>query len=252
MTGSVLIRSLERFGDLREDDLELSRHLVTMRSGRFGARKEIFAEGDPCGTVSVVISGWACLSKMTDRGERQIIAFLLPGDLCDPHAYLLGYRDMTLHAITAVDLATARADMCEELVNRNPRICLAFRRATAWSLAALEDRLLAVGRQSASARLAGLFLDITARARRAGIGDDSGCEFPLTQQDLADACGLTSVHVNRILREMRRNGLIQLKGRRLSLPEERTMRGLAATPPILGNEKPGAGMSGRGNSATLT
>jgi CRP-like cAMP-binding protein len=236
MTSSVLIRSLERYGDLQDEDRQASSHAAAMRQSHHHPRREIFAEGDPCYTVSILVAGWACTSKMTERGERQIVTILLPGDICDPHAYLLARRDMALHAITAVDLVPIRAEVCEELVNSSWRVALAYRRALAFSLAALEERLLAVGRQSASARLAALFLDILARAQRAGVGDGSGCDFPLTQQDLADACGLTSVHVNRILREMRRANLIQLKGRRLSIPGERKLRSMVAASSVVADE----------------
>ncbi|MBB5714358.1 Crp/Fnr family transcriptional regulator [Sphingomonas aerophila] len=229
--GSVLTRYFERLADLDSSDRAALDSLALFPHRHLRAREDSFREGDPCSSVSVLISGWACLSKMTERGDRQIISFVLPGEPCDCEDYLLGVHGVTLQAITDIEQLSIPAERLELAFEDRPKLLLAFRRAGAIRLASVEDRMLTVGRRPASARLGLLFLDIMARAKRAGIGTDDGCEFPVTQLDLADACGLTSVHVNRTLKTMRKAGIIDLRYRHLSILKADELRALVAFSP---------------------
>jgi CRP-like cAMP-binding protein len=184
---------------------------------RFAARQTICHEGDRPGTAFVILRGMACRYRYLKDGRRQILTFLLPGDFFNLNGSLLRamcYSVLTLSPVTAV---TIERDSITTLISNYPRLSAALRWCAQQDEAILHERVIALGRQNARARVAFLLCEMVCRQQAVALSGDHSIRLPLTQLDIADALGLTAVHVNRVLQELRRRNLIQLNRGRLTL-----------------------------------
>jgi CRP-like cAMP-binding protein len=185
-----------------------------------GARRDLLSEGDTPTEGFLIIDGWAVRYKDLDEGRRQILAFLLPGDLC------LNLPDVPVsHCICALTnlrygvIPLARLDdgtASAELAGMMWRKHLAAN--------AIHLEWLANGGRQAYEATAHLLCELFARAQAIGLTEGNSCELPATQFDLACALGLTTVHVNRTLQQLRREGLIELRARRLTVLDSKRLR----------------------------
>ena len=194
-------------------------------------RADIVEEGEDPRAVNVVMSGWACRYRQFEDGRRQIISILLPGDCCDPHIFLLDRRDHAIGALTQVSIGRIPGTAMTELISRNPALDLAFHREALASTAIQREWTVSLGRRSGVERLAHLFCELHARLAAVGLADGTSCPMPLTQPDLADALGQTTVHINRTLQDVRAARLLSLKSRRLTLLDPEGLRRLAKFDP---------------------
>jgi CRP-like cAMP-binding protein len=216
MANSALASKLAAFTKLSPDDSEA---LVQIsRNVRYvEARRDLIAEGDEPRHVHLILEGWGCCYKQLPDGKRQIVSLLLPGDFCDLNAYVAKAMDHSIGAISRLKVARITPEEISELSAERPRII----QALSWNelvMASIQrEWTLNVGQRSAYERLAHLLVEIYIRLAMAGRAHDGRCDFPLTQNDLAEATGLTAVHVNRTLQELRRNGLIELDRRQLQI-----------------------------------
>lgn len=207
--GNRFIEKLCELAELGEPELRalerVTAHPITIR-----ARKDLIREGDPPGPVLVVLEGWAFRYKVLPSGARQIMAFLMPGDVCDLHAGMLAEMDHSIQTVTEASIATInRADM-NEMMTSYPRIACAMYVAQLIDEGTLRAWIVSLGRRSSVERVAHLILELFLRAVRIGLSDGTTMELPLPQAVLADALGMTPVHINRILQELRRSGAIEL------------------------------------------
>jgi CRP-like cAMP-binding protein len=184
-----------------------------------GPRRDVIREGDKPRAVNIVIEGWACRYKQLPDGRRQIVHFFLPGDLCDANVFLLREMDHSIGAITSLRYAEISPPDFEDLQLRSPRITQALWWHELVNAGISREWITNVGQRTAFERIAHLFCELYHRLRIVGRTENGSCAFPLTQMDLADATGLTAVHVNRTLQELRRQGLIELQGKRLNIPD---------------------------------
>ncbi len=219
-----LIRKLEHFVRLSQADRAVLARAGAERVRKFGPRVDIAREGDKPKDVHLVLSGWACRYKQLEDGRRQVVSFFLPGDLCDLNIFILREMDHTIGTITSVSIADLSREFFDEISAEYPRIVTAFWWESLVSAAIQREWTMNLGQRTASERMAHLLCEIFFRLRIAGLTREDSCEFPLTQADLADATGLSKVHVNRTLQELRSAGLIVLKGKMLVVPSlERLM-----------------------------
>src|SRR3954469_23288621 len=198
-----LILKLGKFVHLSADDKLTLDELVHQKLHRVSGRTDIVREGDRPETLKVVTSGWACRYKMLEDGRRQILSFFLPGDLCDLNVYILREMDHTLSALTPVSYAEITRDMMDDITSRYPRITQAFWWDTLVATAVQRERTLNIGQRTALERMAHLLCEIFIKMEVVGQTHGNHCEFPLLQSDLAEATGLSTVHVNRTLQELR-------------------------------------------------
>lgn len=182
-------------------------------------RRDIVREGEKPRCVNVVLDGWACRYKQLPDGRRQVVSFFLPGDLCDANVFILKEMDHSIGAITKVRYAEISPADFEELIAQSPRITQALWWHELVVAAVQREWTTNVGQRTAFERIAHLFCELFLKLRQVGLTDGTSCDFPLTQIDIADATGLTSVHVNRTLQELRREGLIELANKRLTIPD---------------------------------
>ncbi|MBP1184039.1 Crp/Fnr family transcriptional regulator [Methylobacterium sp. PvR107] len=221
-----LVRKLERYVHLQEADrLCLVGSIGPERM--VAPRTDIIHEGDDPRAVNVILDGWACRYRQFANGRRQIVSLLLPGDLCDPHIFLLDEMDHTIGAITPVLLGQISGPTLQAAVACSPHLDLAFHREALAAAAIQREWTVSLGSRTGIERLAHLFCELHARLAAIGLTDGNTCPMPITQNDLGDAMGQTSVHINRTLQELRGMGLITLRSRRLTIHNPAALARLA-------------------------
>ena len=145
------------------------------------------------------------------------MTFLIPGDLCDMHVFLLKAMDHSISTITPVRIARISRESMMELFAHRPRISAALWWSSLQEEAMLRERIVSLGRRDARGRVAYLLCELLWRHAAVGLTDGETFRLPLTQTELADTLGLTPVHVNRVLKEFRESGLITIERKVLSL-----------------------------------
>ena len=215
-SGPAVASKLEAFTRLSADD----RTALGQISGNFryvDARRDLISEGDKPRYVHLVLDGWACRYKQLPDGKRQIVAMFVPGDFCDVNVYILKAMDHSIAAITRLKVAMITPEEMNALTAERPRITQALWWHELVTAAVQREWTLNLGQRSAYERLSHLLIELYMRLNTVGRAHSGRCDFPLTQNDLADATGLTSVHVNRTLQELRRDGLIELERKQLQI-----------------------------------
>ena len=221
---SHLIRKLEHFVRLSAADRAVLDRVASERVRSFGPRVDIAREGDRPRDVHMILAGWACRYKQLEDGRRQIVSFFLPGDICDLNIFILREMDHSIGTITSVTVADLSREFFDEIDSGFPRIATAFWWESLVNAAIQREWTMSLGQRTAAERMSHLLCEIFLRLRLAGLTREDSCDFPLTQSDLADATGLSKVHVNRTLQELRSAELIVLKGKSLTIPNlERLM-----------------------------
>ncbi|MHB2208008.1 Crp/Fnr family transcriptional regulator [Methylobacterium sp. CM6257] len=165
----------------------------------------------------IILSGWACCYQMLNEGRRAILSFHVPGDVPDLQSLHLPHTDFGMTALTPAAVAfVAHADL-RALMADYPAISTALWREALITAAVHRAWMAGLGRREARGRLAHLFCELYLRLKAVGLVDGYTLPLPLRQHDLADALGLTSVHVNRTVKDLRAEGLISLRSRRLEI-----------------------------------
>jgi CRP-like cAMP-binding protein len=218
MSDNPLIQKLEKFVRLSPRDKAILKLASGNRIRTCPARSDITREGDKPTDVHLILSGWACRYKQLPDGRRQVISFFLPGDMCDLNVFILTEMDHSIGTITPVTVADLPREFFDEISTGYPRIATALWWETLVNAAIQREWTLNLGQRTASERMAHLLCEIFIRLQLSKPTGENSCEFPLTQTDLADATGLSKVHVNRTLQELRTKELIILKGKTLTIP----------------------------------
>ena len=217
-----LIRKLEAFGRLPDADRRLLAG-ITVQAKDVAAREDLIGEGDNPRDVQLILEGFACRYKFLPDGGRQITAFLIPGDFCDLHVFILKAMDHSIATMSPCRVVAIPREKILELTER-PAIARALWWAALVDEAILREWLVNLGGRPADQRIAHLLCELLVRLRTVGLVNGDSYELPITQQDLADTMGLTSVHVNRVLQRLRSEGAITLKSKRLVIKDvERLM-----------------------------
>lgn len=180
-------------------------------------RQPIALEGEPLTRSCVLLDGFACRYKLSPDGSRQIVSFHMPGDLIDLHSALLKVADHSIAAIGRAHVAYLPHAVIFETTRRYAGIAHAFWLETVIDGSIFREWLLNVGRRDAYGRLAHLFCELALRLDSVGLCPNGRCQFPVTQTDLADATGLTPVHVNRTMQRLRADKLISTHGTELRI-----------------------------------
>lgn len=215
-TGPAVASKLEAFTRLSADD-RAALDQVSRNVRYVDARRDLIAEGDRPHFVHLVLDGWACRYKTLPDGKRQIVSLFVPGDFCDLNVYILKAMDHSIGAITRLKVAMIGPDEMDVLTTNRPRVTQALWWHELVTAATQREWTLNIGQRSAYERIAHLLVELYVRLKAVGRTSDGTCDFPLTQNDLADATGLTAVHVNRTLQELRRDGLIELERKHLRI-----------------------------------
>lgn len=175
---------------------------------RYSARVELLENPEKRFRVFVLIEGWGYSFKDLSNGLRQIIDFILPGDFFGLGGIFLNGSGLSFASITAIEAASISPQSLLVMSRQWPRLGGAILWAASLEGSIAAERMIALGRRSAASRVAHLLLELSVRLELIGQGSSSGFICPLTQHDLANALGLTAIHVNRVLRNLRQLGLV--------------------------------------------
>lgn len=214
-----LIRKLEQFTKLSGEDKRALAEAAGHSVRRLRPREDIVREGTRPQAVNLFLDGWACRYKTLDDGRRQITSFFVPGDFGDLDLCVMREMDHSIGALTPVTVALVSHELLQEIMARHHRLKQAFCWAMLVNAATQREWTLSLGQRSAFERMAHLLCELFLRLRGVGLTSGTSCDLPVTQAEFADAMGLSPVHVNRTLQELRGAGLVTLKGRVLTIPD---------------------------------
>jgi CRP-like cAMP-binding protein len=224
----LIIRRLSQYSDLAPYEIDLLRNLSETPE-RLPAGNELIAEGERLETPRLLLAGWACRQRYLPDGRRQIFDFILPGDI-----YGLCLRPQAIALCNAVTLTRAtisNAAALGDAVLTRPEGYAGLTTACLMSASTDEAYLLGqvvrIGRQTAYERVAHLLLELHYRLSVVGLATDDFMPLPLTQEIIADALGLSIVHLNRTLQQLRRDGIVEVKGGVGRLLDVSRLRGIA-------------------------
>jgi CRP-like cAMP-binding protein len=190
---------------------------LPLQVAQFDAYQDIVREGDRPSRCFALLDGFASTYKTTFSGKRQIAAFHVPGDVPDIQSLHLKVLDNSISTIGPCRIGFVQHDAMRALFQAHPRIGSAFWRATLIDAALVREWMLNTGRREAYARMAHLFCELIMRLDAVGLMSDRTYSLPMTQPELGDALGITPIHVNRTLGDLRNAGLITVRSRRLTV-----------------------------------
>ncbi|MDX6806288.1 Crp/Fnr family transcriptional regulator [Terrihabitans rhizophilus] len=202
-----LIRKLERLIRL-DDDERRALDQLPLRVATFDPGQEIVRQGDKPQQCVAVLEGFCSASKIVGDGGRQIVSFHIPGDIPDLQSLHVAEMDVSLTALTQTRILLIQHEDARRLCAQSLRITHAFWRETLIAGAIAKEWVVNIGQRDALTRVAHLFCETIARLDVVGLADDYRCHFPVTQEKLGEAMGLSTVHINRTLQELRGRGLI--------------------------------------------
>jgi CRP-like cAMP-binding protein len=207
---NAFVRHLSGYGPLGNDEISLLAGACT-NVRELPANFHLIREGDEPDPVFVILEGWACGYKMLPDGGRQIMSFMLPGDFCDIHIAVLEAIDHNIMTLTKARVASLPRAQMETLVRARPALTQAFWWSQLVDQSILRAWIVSMGRRKSLERVAHLICELYIRMRNIGLTDNHECDIPLTQLVLADALGLTPVHINRVLKVLKTAKVMELK-----------------------------------------
>jgi CRP-like cAMP-binding protein len=208
-----LTMKLEQFRAFNEAERRRLDEFISGRRRTWASKQDIISEGDHVDHIHLVMSGLAARYKILANGERQIMAFLIPGDLCDLEVFVLEEMDHGICAISETECALIPARTVADMLSEHSGLTQALWWSTMTDSAVLRERIVDHGRRDSRERMAHLFYEMLIRYRIVGQTEDATFPFPATQEELADATGMTPVHVNRTLKQLREEGLVEIRDR---------------------------------------
>jgi len=206
----ALLRRMESVYSFTEDEKEAVARLP-FKAVDVGPHRDIVNEGHIAIQSCVVVAGITCWSKLTSSGKRQITSVAFSGDMPDLHGYHLKPLDSNLSTITPCRLGFVSHDALKILFEQQPNVASAMWRLTLIDAAVFREWVTNVGGRPAYSRIAHLFCEFFLRASRFGLRSDGACSMPLTQTEIGECTGLSTVHVNRNIQQLRAEKLISLE-----------------------------------------
>jgi CRP-like cAMP-binding protein len=201
-----LLRKLQSIGDPTEAE---HRALAELRPiiKVLDAQEDIVCEGDRPTIVCLILEGFACRYATVASGRRQIMSFHIPGDIPDLQSLFIKVMDHNLATLVPTKVALIPHDAMRNLIDRNHRVAHLLWRDSLVDAAIFRKWIVGIGRRTAFARFAHLVCEFATRMHAVGLMEADVCAMPFTQADMADALGLSSVHVSRVLGRLRKQSL---------------------------------------------
>jgi CRP-like cAMP-binding protein len=216
MAAAPIVNKLLQYLTLGDREIATLESLCQERRS-LGAGSELLDAREPYTTAFLIHEGWALRFRGFPDGRRQIINFLLPGDAFGLGALVLSRPDHNVSAITPVTLSPIAPETLTTMMREQPRLGGAFLWSAAQEEAVLREHIVSIGRRTAYERVAHLLLELMHRLEQVGQASNGSFGVPLTQPLLADALGLSVVHVNRTLRRLQHDGLISVQSRHIAI-----------------------------------
>ena len=222
-----LTMKLEQFTSFDPEERQRLDQLLSYPTESYSRGKTIIREGEKVDDIHLVLTGLAARSKTLRSGERQFMALLVPGDLCDVEVFILEGMDHDITALTETTCVLIPRDVIEGMLTESTKLTKALWWSTMTDSAVLREWIVDHGSREAIERIAHLMCEMLIRYRVVGETTDNSLPFPLTQEELADATGMTPVHVNRMLQQLRADGLIDLTGKVLTVLDPKGLQRIA-------------------------
>ena len=223
---NALVRKLSNFIKLSPAELTCLFE-IQAKPEKIEAHKDIVHEGQTGHRAYILQSGWAYCYKLLPDGGRQVITFSLPGDFMGLRSVLLRTSDHSFGSLSDVTISPIAVPRMIRVFSDFPRLGAALLWAVSRDEAVMVEHLVGIGRRSAIERVAHFFLELGQRLELVGMASDTKFECPLNQYLLADALGLTAIHVNRVLRQLREQNLITLKAHHVVIDDVKGLKKLA-------------------------
>lgn len=221
-----LLIKLRRRDAVSDEEAAILRDAVD-RIEEVPAGRMLVSEGAPLSHSILLIDGFVGRYKDLADGQRQITELHVAGDFVDLHGFLLKHLEHHIGTLTPVRVAIVPHPGLKKITEEQPHLARMLWLSTLIDAAVQRERILTLGRRSAIARVAHLMCELQTRLEVVGLADDGGFAFPVTQIDVADAAGLTPVHVNRMLRQLRDEGLMTFRGGRVDVHDRAGLEALA-------------------------
>jgi CRP-like cAMP-binding protein len=205
-----LIQALRTIGELSADGEEAIRELPG-RVRRLEAYEDVVSEGERPTAISVIVDGFACRYKLLEDGRRQIVSFHVAGDAPDTQSLFIERMDHSLGTLDETTILHISHEAMFDLFGKKPDVAALFWRWTLVEASVFREWVMNVGRREGYEGVAHVLCELMIRMKVVGLSDGRTCQLPITQADLGDATGLSTVHVNRTLQSLRANKLIHLK-----------------------------------------
>jgi CRP/FNR family transcriptional regulator, anaerobic regulatory protein len=226
---ACLLRSRAMFRPLTQDELKFVARM-RRRQMTVGQGKVLATAGDSNGELYTIVEGWAARYRLMADKTRHMVDVLLPGDLAGLEGNLTGRTNSIIASLTPIRFCVLDGKLLPQLMTQHPDLCMALMRLCAEGEQRSDTHSALLATAGAAQRLAFLFLQIFERLKVRGLTYDTMCPFPLRRAQLADAAGLSEVHVSRTLAEFRRDGLIHLADNILMIRDRSGLAKIAAEP----------------------
>jgi CRP-like cAMP-binding protein len=223
---AVLITKLAVSNVLNEDDVRAIHNLPT-RVREFKAHEAIATEGERPQESSVIVEGFAFRCKTTSSGARQILSINIPGEIPDLQSLHLKLMDYDLVSLTRCKVAFVPHEAIKALTRTHPNVANALWRETSIDAAIFREWVVNVGRRSGHARVAHLLSEVYDRLKAIGRARDDMFDLPITQTELSDCVALSSVHINRVLQDFRKQGFLRVNRSKFQLLRSAELKELA-------------------------
>ncbi|MXQ14142.1 helix-turn-helix domain-containing protein [Microvirga makkahensis] len=225
-----LIRKLENFDRLSDEEKQFLEGAV-VRARVVSKGEDIIREGDRPTESTVLLEGFAARYSLLRNGKRQITGLHVPGDFVDLHSFLVKKMDHAVLAITPCSVGFVPHETLREISENHPHLTRLLGVNIAVDAAIHRQWIVAMGRRSALEHAAHLLCEMFLRLRAVGLTEDDSFKLPLTQAELGDALGLSTVHVNRVVQDLRKERLITWRGETLVIDDWERLQELAEFDP---------------------
>ena len=227
---AVHLKKLRKRVEISAEEERVIRDSVA-ETKRVGPDQLVVRSGKELSVSLMLLDGWLARIKDLAGGERQVTQLHVAGDFADLHGFTLKRLDDDVATLSDCKIGVVPHETIREITERYPRLARIFWFSTNMDAAIQRELALSLGQRSAISRMAHLFCELFVRLDVVGKVSDDGYEFPLTQRELSECLGLTVVHANRTLQELRRRGLIELGNRQLTIRDRRGLEGIAEFDP---------------------
>ena len=223
---AALVRRLRTTSAVTDEDIEAV-NALPFSVREYPVDRNIVSDGQRATECCLIITGFCARSKTTSEGRRQILSLHIPGDIPDLMSLHLHVMDHDLSTLTPCTLAFINHDALRLLHRRQPNLADMFWRDTLIDAAMFREWIVNVGQRPAPARLAHVIVELRERLKVIGGVDDAGFEMPLTQEQIGEALGITAVHANRVIKQLRHDGIVELHRGRVTVLDEGKLLELA-------------------------
>ena len=224
------LKKLRLRTDISSEEEGVIRNLVAS-SRRFRADEFLVRAGESLDHSMLLLDGWLVRSKDLPSGERQVLEIHVAGDFADLHGYTLKRLDHDLVSVTSGTVGLVPHSALTQMTENHPHLARVYWLSTNIDAAISREMALSLGQRSAISRMAHLFCELHVRLGIVGRTRGNSFDFPLTQRELSECLGLTVVHVNRTLQELRRMALIEAENRQISILDKPRLEALAEFDP---------------------